>query len=437
MLIQRNTRPVRQENLRSKGTPKNEQPSDIVDFNPVRKGLFRSMDGLDALAKTRKLGQGMVAGELDNEDLQSVESPKKVLQAAGDVATGASKPIYDVVNNWVNNGDGLLPTASFERMLTQQYGLEQTGSGEISANYEHHFDMNYGSNGGFRGSKSYNTEGKTHLGSIRVLQQPGTPKDGPATIVVNYNRPGFVGPSLEGTGQDASSSFQSLYFVPDASKVQNATGTTHGDDAATKNRMESFLKSVEKAAAVELHGYTTGYGRVGTSHKSRVNLGDEIVTPGKHFPHAVAAALDHAISDTLKIKNPPQTEAPAKPTVSMKARAGGAAQGALMGSLVAGVGAGAAAAFGPEIGVPILVAGGVLTLISGFSAKDPHDGYHGNRPGSYEAFQKRQSNRFWTGVSVGAGLTATVAAGSFLGVPGVLGVAAVGAVAGATLLPKA
>lgn len=436
MLIQRfPNSPKRRRPVKGKDASIDQRPTETMDLNPVRTRFLRRMDGLDALAKTRRLGQGMVAGELQYTHLQSVESPDKVLRAAGDVATGASKPIYDVVNNWVANGDDLLPTGSFERMLTQQYGLEQTGQGEVSANYEHHFDMNYGSSGGFRSSESYNTEGKTHLGSVRVLQKPGTPGDGPAAIVIDYDRPGFVGPSLEGTNHDGSSSFQSIYFVPNAAKVKGATGDTHGDDKETKARMEALLKSVEGEAAVELHGYTTGYGRVGTRLNSRVNMGDQVVTPGEHFPHAVAAALDHAIGNTLGIESPPQLEAPAKPSVSAKARAGGALQGALIGGLIAGVGAGAAAALGPEIGIPVVIGGGVLTLISGVSAKDQRDGYYGNRPGSYEAFQRRQSNRFWKGISIGAGLTGTVAAGSFLGVPGVLGVAAVGAIAGGTLLP--
>jgi hypothetical protein len=412
-------------------------PLDTVDFNPARRGLFRRLDGADALAKTQALGKGLVNGRVGTEELMSVNSPDDVLEAAASVTPQHAKPLYEAVSRWATQGDALLPFGTFESLLTSKYGLKETGHGEVAANYEHHFDMNYAPDGGFRGSKSYKTEGRTNLGRISVLQKPGTPTDGPAVVVANYSRPGFVGPSLKGTGHDGSSSFNSLYFVPDASQVKGATGDTIGDDSATKSRMEEFLKSVESESTVELHSFSKGYGRVGTSYHSRLNAGDTVIMAreaGEHFPHAVAGACDHAIAETLGIQAAPVQEAPQSPSIPLNERLGAGLQGAIAGALIGGIGVAQHAILGPMPLVAMGVVGGVLTMASASAAKDPHDGYHGNRPGSYEAFKKRESSRTRKGVAAGLGLTAAIAAGHYFGLHGVLGTAAVGAVAGAALL---
>lgn len=243
-----------------------------------------------ALEAVRSGGEQLLAGRSG-----VLPQAPQLLEAAA-TADGLSKLSREVLNSF---GGQELPVDKLELQL-QTAGLKQVGQGYVAADYEHHFEMSYGSNGGFRGSRSYDSPGETSLARFQAYQQPGAAASDPAVVRVDYTRPGHVGPSIEGTIMDSLSSATSLYFTPDLSRVQGLQGETIGGDATCKERLETAFKSLDQASPVQLHNYTTGYGRVGTYYSEKARVAGQDVT---NRVEAAAATLK-GLGDVLKMSGP-------------------------------------------------------------------------------------------------------------------------------------
>lgn len=291
--------------------------------------------------------------------------------------------------------------------------MKKVAEERVSTNYVHNFDMHYGAGGGFRGSSSYNSPGETRLASVTAYQKEGASTSDPAMVEVHYVRPGHVGPTLEGTLFDGKSSSHSVFFLPDLSKVVPISGDTVADDQACKNVMERLFTSLDEAAPLQIHNFTTGYGRVGTSAHESIRAG------GKDVDNRVlgAAATLHGAHKILQM---PTTSTAAAPATS---DAGGTALGALvLGAAAGGLGT-LMSQLHPVLGMAL---GGATICGAGLLGKWAHKENAQDYPlpsqGALDARNAERGRRgMQNGLLLGVAATASAAAGAFLGLPGALG----------------
>lgn len=313
--------------------------------------------------------------------------------------------------------DRQLPIDSVESQL-YSLGLSEGAQGYVAADYTHHFEMSYGANGGFRGSRSYDAPGETPLARVKAFQKSGSLPSDPALVRVDYTRPGHVGPTLEGTPMDSMSSASSLYFTNDLSKVSGLEGNTVGSDEECKERLEQLFTSLELASPVQLHTYTTGYGRVGTSYydKARVAGNDSSNSV------EIAAASLQGMRQILGLSGK-ATAANAAPTASASARilgslAAGGAAGALGSALLGGLHPAAGAALA-AVTIAGLGTAGHLT-----QRHDPRDFPLPNAQALDERNQVRARRGLQNGLLLGTALSASAAAGAAFGWQGAVVAAA-------------
>lgn len=340
--------------------------------------------------------------------LESLPNAPQMLEAAAQ-ADGLCDVSRQVLDAFSSSRE--LPVAAVSSLL-QKAGLEKVASGRVSVDYEHHFDMHYAPGGGFRGSNSYNSAGETSLASVDAYQQPGS-KAG--LVNLRYNRPGHVGPRIDGTILDGMSGANSLFFVPDLSQVQGLEGHTIEGDGPTKQRLEQLFTSLDTASPVQLHNYQTGYGRVGTSFHDGVRVGGKEVS--ENLAVAGGAASLHGMRQLLGVSGalvpaPQVSEAPST-------------RGRLIGSLALGAGAaGVGTLLGnlhPAVGVALA---GVSIAAAGFMGQRSHreDARDFPLPDA-GALQQRNEARAMRGLQngllLGTAVSGAAWAGAALGWPGV------------------
>lgn len=291
--------------------------------------------------------------------------------------------------------------------------LKKVAEERVATDYVHNFDMHYAPGGGFRGSSSYNSPGETRLAQVTAFQKEGAQSNDPALVQVDYERPGHVGPVLNGTIYDGKSSSRSTFFVPDLSKVVTIVGDTVADDQTCKNVMERLFSSLDEASPLQLHNYSTGYGRVGTSYHESIRIG------GKDVDNRVlgAAAALHGAHQILQM--PTTTLLP----VPTRGEGAGAAVGAaLLGAAAGGLGT-LLAQTHPVLGLAL---GGATIGGAGLLGKWAHK----HNPRDYPlpdgaALKERDTQRskrgMQNGLLLGMAVTASAAAGAAFGIPGALG----------------
>lgn len=313
------------------------------------------------------------------------------------------------------------PTYQSESQLSQH--LKQVSKERISTNYVHNFDMMYGAGGGFRGSRSYDSAGETELAEVTAFQKEGVGPTGPALVHVDFRRPAHVGPNLEGTVFDGKSSSYSTFFVTDLSKVEMKPGHSIAADADCKTRMEELFTQLDQAAPLQVHSYSTGWGRVGTQHHEAIRA------VGKNKHHAVlgAATMLQGVHGILQI---PSTN---KPAAAETSDATGTALAALaLGAAAGGLGM-ALSQVHPFVGLAL---GGAAICGAGLWGKRLHAENRRDYPlPDSNALLQRNSERsrrgLQNGLLLGVAATASAAAGAALGLPGVIGA---GVVSGAAEL---
>ena len=313
-------------------------------------------------------------------------------------------------------GDHELPIDSLESQL-YSLGLSEGAKGYVAADYSHHFEMSYGSNGGFRGSRSYDAPGETPLARVKAFQKNGALPTDPALVRVDYTRPGHVGPSLTGTIMDPMSSATSLYFTPDLSKVSCLEGATIGSDEDCKTRLEQLFNSLDQAAPVQLHNYTTGYGRVGTSYHDKARVAGNDTTNPVEIAAASLQGMRHILNLSGKAQPGETTPTTTKSVQILSSLAAGGAAGALGSALLSGLHPAAGAALA-AVTVAGLGAAGHLA-----HRNDPRDFPLPNARSLDERNQLRARRGLQNGLLLGTALSASAAAGAAFGWQGAVAAA--------------
>lgn len=364
-------------------------------------GLFQRDPGpssQQALKAVETGGDQLLAGQS-----KVLPDAPQLLEAAAQ-ADGLSGLSREVLGSFA---DHRLPVAGLDEKLCGT-GLQEVGKGYVATDYTHHFEMSYGANGGFRGSRSYDSPGETRLAHFKAFQKPGAAATDPAVVRVDYVRPGHVGPSLDGTIMDHMSSADSIYFTTDLSKVQGLQGDTIAGNEACKERLETLFKSLDQASPVQLHNYSTGYGRVGTSYHDKARVAGNDVTN----PVEAAAATLQGMRGLLKISGE-VVPSPALDTGSKTSR--------ILGSLAAGGAAGAVgmalSGLHPLAGAAVAaVAIGGLGALGHFTHKnDVRDFPLPDSKALDERNQTRARRGLQNGLLLGTAVAASGAAGAAFG----------------------
>jgi len=303
-----------------------------------------------------------------------------------------------------------LPVDQVSRLL-QSTGLQPVAHGKVSANYEHHFDMHYAPGGGFRGSQSYNTPGETSLANFVAYQKPGASQQDPALVEVDFVRPGFVGPTLSGTLFDGRSSSKSLFFTQRLDQVVELSGNTISGDEDCKKRLETVLSSLDQASPIQLHNYTTGYGRVGTSQHDALRVKGYSFSGNNDEVHAGAATL-HGMRQLLQVSGAvvpsPEISGPSKTARVLASMALGGAAGAV-GTAFSGVHPLAGLALGA------LVLGNSAALGGYAHRSDSRDFALPSAEARHLRDQQRAARGRQNGLLMGAALCGSAAAGALFG----------------------
>lgn len=313
-------------------------------------------------------------------------------------------------------GDHELPIDSVESQL-YSLGLSEGAKGTVAADYTHHFEMSYGANGGFRGSRSYDAPGETPLARVKAFQKAGALPTDPALVRVDYTRPGHVGPCLNGTIMDQMSSARSLYFTTDLSKVNGLEGKTIGSDEDCKERLEQLFTSLEQASPLQLHSYTTGYGRVGTSYYDKARVAGNDTTNPVEVAAASLQGMRHILGLSGKATQSAPAQAPSATSRMLGSLAAGGAAGALGTALLGGLHPAAGAALAAAA-IGGLGAAGHLA-----HRNDPRDFPLPNAAALDERNQVRARRGLENGLLLGTALSASAAAGAAFGWQGAVAAA--------------
>ena len=366
------------------------------------------------------------AGELLLKGRTSVlPASAQILEAAAQ-ADGLSETSRQLLQEFVS------PQLPVEQVgsLLRQTGLQEVAHGRVSANYEHHFDMHYGSNGGFRGSNSYDSPGETPLARFAAYQKPGAQPEDPALVQVHYTRPGFVGPTLSGTLYDGQSGSESLFFTQNLSQVQGLSGDLVGEDEACKSRLEELFTSLDQASPVQLHNYTTGYGRVGTYQHDGLRIKGHTFTEQADTSVQAGAAALCGMRQILKLSETP-TPAQQAPQAS--------AAGRILGSLALGT---SSAVVGTLLSQMHPVPGALLAALTlgncaavgGYlHSRDSRDFPLPSDQSLTDRNAARSARGLQNGLLLGAAMCGSAAAGAVYGWPGVIAAGALCAGAEALL----
>ena len=295
---------------------KSEYDLGIPDLGPVagKKGLMRflgfgRMKPEEGYEGVQKMGKAIFEGKITKLNFAAnADNLKEQMKATcrmkdtGNSSTSIIKSMFNSYEDWKDR-DAEMPFSAggIVTLLNEKAGLKNVGEGSLSLNFEDHFDMNYDSQGRFLGSKSYKSEGKTHVMSARVFQSGEGSEREPAVIIVNFKRPGHMGLSLEGTPYAERSSSSSVFFVDALGKIKGLQGLIADRDTTThlaegQENMKKLLNSLNENSELQFHDYGVGYGRVGTSYHNDVKLpGIKEDMPIEHKSLAGIAALDHVL----------------------------------------------------------------------------------------------------------------------------------------------
>lgn len=312
--------PIRDDSVSISG--KSEYDLGIPDLGPVagKKGLMRflgfgRMKPEDGYEGVQKMGKAIFEGKITKLNFAAnAENLKEQMKATcrmkdgGNSSTAIIKSMFNGYEDWQDNHtEKPFTTEGVVDLLTSKAGLKNVGEGSLSLNFEHHFDMNYDDQGRFRGSASYDAEGKTTVMTARVLQAAGASERDPAAIVVNFERPGHMGLSLEGTPFAERSSSSSIFFVDAVGKIKGLQGLIADRDTTThlaegSENMKILLNSLNENSELQFHNYGVGYGRVGTSYYNDVKIpGIMEDMPIEHKSLAGIAALDHELKEKFGV----------------------------------------------------------------------------------------------------------------------------------------
>jgi hypothetical protein len=356
-----------------------------------------------ALDSLQNAGRELMSGRTD-----ALPQSPQILEAAF-AHEGLSRMDKELIGYFTSEHSN--PGADVAYLLGRE--LKKVAEERVATDYVHNFDMHYAPGGGFRGSSSYNSPGETRLAQVTAFQREGAQSNDPALVQVDYVQPGHVGPELNGTIYDGKSSSRSTFFVPDLSKVVTIAGNTVADDNTCKNVMERLFNSLDAASPLQLHNYSTGYGRVGTSYHESIRV------DGKDVNNRVlgAAATLHGAHQILQMPTNSMMTAP-KP----KEGAGAAIGAALLGAAAGGLGT-LLAQTHPVLGLAL---GGATICGAGLLGKWAHKENRQDYPlpdmaALKERDQLRGQRGMQNGLLLGMAVTASAAAGAAFGMPGALG----------------
>lgn len=312
--------PIREDSVSISG--KSEYDQGIPDLGPVakKKGFLRffgvgRMKPEEGYEGVQKMGNAISEGKITKlnfaanaENLYEQMKATCRMKDEGKISASVVRTMFYDYQAW-KDGQAEKPFAAEDvvNVLNEKAGLKMIANGSLNLNFEHHFDMDYDAQGRFRGSRSYETEGRTPVMSARVLQAEGATERDPAVIVVDFERPGHMGLSLEGTSFAERSSSKSIFFVDALGKIKGLQGLIADRDTTThlaeaQENMKILLNSLDENADLQLHDYGVGYGRVGTSYYNDVNitgLPDDM--PREHKTLAGIATLDHILKEKFKV----------------------------------------------------------------------------------------------------------------------------------------
>ena len=270
-------------------------------------GRMKPEEGMDGIMKMADaISQGKIDDKIFISNADNLEEQIKAVSRSKDESGTVSlvKDMYEYHKAWQKGWtEKPFDTERIGKVLSEKTGWKLKDQGSLYMNFEHHYDMNYDDQGRFRGTSVYNTEGKTHVMSAKIFQKEGGTEKDPAAILLNFERPAHTGLSFEDTPYNGRSSSNSLFFVEHLGDIESLQGLINTGEAvsslneATSNAKVMF-KSLDSKSQFQLHDYTVGYGRVGTSRHS------EIIVPGmkddlsvKHQNLAGIAILAKLVKD--------------------------------------------------------------------------------------------------------------------------------------------
>ncbi|MBM3465055.1 MAG: hypothetical protein FJX76_23390 [Armatimonadetes bacterium] len=269
------------------------------------KSIFRGRDPEAAYINVHKFGADVVAGRVRAEHVADrAEELGKDLKAGArsEKAPAASRKLLEESLFQREEGD-FVNAERIANFLQGPAGLRSVARGELSINKEHEFEMSFAPGGGFRGSRSYEHEGRTFGFGYDILQKPGAGPSDPAAVYFRYSCPGFLGLQVKGNSLEGKSGATCLYFLPRLSDFQGRGDKSAVEDVSlVKKQIEEMVSSLDAAAPLSLQNYSYGYGRVGTTWHSQVitrgidSLRDEdkaLVAP---------AATEYALTDILGVR---------------------------------------------------------------------------------------------------------------------------------------
>ncbi|HAM37024.1 MAG TPA: hypothetical protein DEB40_03810 [Elusimicrobia bacterium] len=176
------------------------------------------------------------------------------------------------------NEDGFLPLDSIADQLHSLTGMRRVSQTSVYVNKEHHFDMDYSRDGGFRGSRSYDTRGKTFVYSAEVYQAPGAGADAPALLRLKFFNPGnnWLGDSLRATSFSGLSSSEGIYLVKNLSSLGKAGSLPEDSEEVMSGRavgkiLASLVQALDAAKSPVFQNYTIGYGAAATGRYVEVS----------------------------------------------------------------------------------------------------------------------------------------------------------------------
>ncbi len=312
--------PIREDSVSISG--KSEYDLGIPDLGPVakKKGLLRffgvgRMKPEEGYEGVQKMGKAISEGKMTKLNFAAnadnlKEQMKATCRMKDEENSSAAivKSMFNRFKGWQDREEGKpFSSEGIAELLTSKAGFKDMGEGRLSLNFKHHFDMDYDAQGRFRGSRSYDAEGKTTVMAARILQTEGATERDPAAIIVNFERPGHMGLSLEGTPFAERSSSSSIFFVDAMGKIKGLQGLITDRDTIThlaqgQENMKILLNSLNENSLLQFHDYGVGYGEVGTSYHNDVKIPEiKEDMPIEHKSLAGIASLDHILKEKFGV----------------------------------------------------------------------------------------------------------------------------------------